>query len=148
MRAPVVLRGPGVPHGSSAALVYLFDLYPTLCELVGVEVPSTAEGRSLVPILRGEQEGVRDAIFTAYLDVQRAVRDERWKLIRYPLSNVNQLFDLDEDPSELRDLSGAAEHAATLARMFELLRREREAFGDRAVLFPPVRGAGPGDRPR
>ena len=39
MRAPLVIAGPGVPQGSSDALVYLFDLYPTLCELLGVPVP-------------------------------------------------------------------------------------------------------------
>jgi len=141
MRAPLVLCGPGVPHGSSDALVYLFDLYPTICELVGVEAPPSVEGRSLVPILRGERDAVRDSIFTAYLDVQRAVRDERWKLIRYPLVNVTQLFDLEADPHEVRDLSGEADRAPVLARMFDLLRRERERFGDRCVLFPPVERA-------
>ena len=138
MRAPLVLRGPGVPHGSSDALVYLFDLYPTLCELVGLEAPPGLEGHSLVPILRGDEERVREALFTAYLHVQRAVRDQRWKLIRYPLVDVTQLFDLEADPHEMHDLAGEEEHADTLARMFKLLQRERERHGDTASLFPPV----------
>lgn len=143
MRAPLVLRGPGIPRGSSDALVYLFDLYPTLCELVGLELPRGLEGQSLVPLMQGEQPRVRESLFTAYLHVQRAVRDERWKLIRYPQANVTQLFDLEEDPHELRDLAGDAEHAATLARMFELLQQERQRFGDDASLFPPVASPAP-----
>ena len=48
---------------------------------------------------------VRDTLFLAYRDVQRAVRDERWKLIVYPKINKLQLFDLHDDPYEMQDLS-------------------------------------------
>lgn len=138
MRAPLVLNGPGVPHGSSDALVYLFDLYPTLCDLLGVETPDHVEGQSLAPIVRGEQDAGRAALYSGYLDVQRAVRDERWKLIRYPLVHVTQLFDLANDPHEVHDLSEEPEYAAQLQRMYTLLRREHRRWGDRAPLAPPV----------
>ena len=82
----------------SAALVYLFDLFPTLAELCGVEVPKTVEGKSLVPILTGKKKAVRDSVFAAYRDVQRMVRTERWKLIAYPKIERTQLFDLAERP--------------------------------------------------
>ena len=124
LRVPLVISGPGVPHGSSGALVYLLDVYPTLCELLGLEIPPGVEGRSLVPILRGGRAQVRDALFSAYLDVQRAVRDERWKLIEYPQAGVTQLFDLARDPDELHDLGGDPELAerrdALRARMAAL----------------------------
>ena len=48
----------------------------------------------VVPVLAGKQNAVRDSLFTAYIDVQRAVRDDRWKLIMYPQINKTQLFDL------------------------------------------------------
>ena len=133
MRAPLILAGPGVPAGSSDALVYLFDLYPTLCDLLGVETPDTVEGRSLAPILRGEASSVRDEIFTAYLDVQRAVRTERWKLIRYPRVDVTQLFDLERDPNEVHDLAGRPEHAERVRELEERLRELQEGLGDPAV---------------
>jgi arylsulfatase A-like enzyme len=53
--------------------------------------------------------------------VQRAVRDERWKLIRYPEANRTQLFDLQSDPNEMNDLGGDPGHAAELQRMTALL---------------------------
>lgn len=120
MRAPLVLAGPGVPHGSSEALVYLHDLYPTVCELLGIEVPDSVEGRSLVPLLEGRGTG-RESIFTAYLDVQRAVRDERFKLITYPQVGLAQLFDLERDPHELEDLFGQPEHEQRTLELVERL---------------------------
>jgi arylsulfatase A-like enzyme len=134
MRAPLVIAGPGIPKGSSKALVYLFDLYPTLCELLGVQVPKSVEGKSLAPIVRGESKAVRDSIFTAYLDIQRAVRDERWKLIRYPNVGVTQLFDLEADPWELNDLSRLPEHSAKVGGLTALLRQWQEDLGDRTKL--------------
>ena len=55
MHVPLVFAGPGVPHGSSNALVYLHDIYPTICDLVGIPVPASLDGQSLLPIVRGRQ---------------------------------------------------------------------------------------------
>jgi arylsulfatase A-like enzyme len=84
----LILRGPGVEGGrASDALVSQIDLFPTLCDLLGIAPPAWLQGRSLMPVLRGESEGVNDAIFGevtyhgAY-DPQRAVRTTRWKYIR------------------------------------------------------------------
>ena len=105
MGCPLVIAGPGIPRGSSDALTYLLDIYPTLCDAVGVTPPESVEGESLRPLWAGEADGVRDTLFTTYEDKMRAVRDERWKLIRYPLINHTQLFDLETDPLELNSLA-------------------------------------------
>jgi len=104
MRTPLLVTGPGFPRGRSEALVYLLDLFPTLCSAAGIDVPSGVEGRDLGPLVRGERRAVRDTLFTAYEDVQRAVTDGPWKLIFYPKIAYTQLFHLTEDPGELRDL--------------------------------------------
>lgn len=134
MHVPLVLAGPGIPKGRSDALVYLMDLFPTFAELGGAKIPESVEGRSLVPIIKGKRKKVRDVLYTAYRDCQRAVRDERWKLIRYPLVDVTQLFDLSKDPLELDNLAGEKRHAATLARMTHLLEKEMARYGDMAPL--------------
>ena len=92
------------------------------------------EGESLAPIVRGEAQSVRDSLFSAYLDVQRAVRDERWKLIRYPHVGVTQLFDLENDPWELKDLAREPEHAARVGELNALLRTWQKELDDRAPL--------------
>lgn len=135
MKAPLILVGPGVAKNARReALVYLLDVFPTVCALTGVEAPQSVEGKSLAPVIRGEREGVRHTLFTAYRNCQRAVRDARYKLIRYPLIDHTQLFDLAADPDERRNLAADPAHAATVARMMkELVRRQRE-FGDKAPL--------------
>ena len=64
MRCPLILRGPGVPRGkSSNALTYVRDLYSTICEFAHVEIPSSADSKALNPIMKGQNEAVRDSIF-------------------------------------------------------------------------------------
>jgi arylsulfatase A-like enzyme len=132
VRVPLVFAGPGVPEGkTSDALVYLFDIFPTLCELAGVEIPEKVEGKSLVSIMQSKTESIRDSLFTAYKRIHRAVRDDRWKLIRYPAIDKTQLFDLKSDPHEMSDLAEDPSYASQVDEMMELLRRwQREVDDD------------------
>ena len=119
IRVPSIFAGPGVPEGKTVdALTYLYDVFPTVCELTAVACPDTVEGRSLVPLMHGSAERVRETVFAAYRDIQRTVSDGRWKLIRYYVSeetgagtNRIQLFDVANDPGETTELSALPEHA-------------------------------------
>ena len=121
MGCPLLIAGPGIPRGESAALTYLYDIFPTLCGLTELTPPEGVEGQDLAPVWAGERAGVRDSLFLTYEDKMRAVRDERYKLIRYPLIDHEQLFDLATDPHELNDLSGEADQAERVAAMRTLL---------------------------
>jgi arylsulfatase A-like enzyme len=134
MHVPLVIAGPGVPKGRSDALVYLMDLFPTFCDFAGATPPQPIEGRSLAPVIRGKAAKVRDALYTAYRECQRAVRDDRWKLIRYPQVNVTQLFDLRADPRELTNLADKPEHAGKVKEMLALLKKEMAAYDDPVAL--------------
>lgn len=131
-KSPLVLAGPGIPQGQSAALVYLFDLFPTICDLAGAATPEVIEGRSLLPIVMGQKASVRDTLFCAYRDCQRMVRDERWKLIEYNAAGVRntQLFDLAHDPDELHNLAADPQSRDQLARLRKLLAAARQEYGD------------------
>lgn len=134
MKSPLLFAGPKVPRGSSDALVYLLDIFPTICELVGTEVPAGLDGKSLVSVMRGESSGVRETLCTAYRDVQRAIRDDRWKLIRYLQINQAQFFDLKNDPDERINLAGEPGQAARIGRLMELLERQQAQWGDKTPL--------------
>jgi len=137
VRVPLIFHGPGIPKGrKSDALCYLLDVYPTVCELTGVAIPSTVEGRSLLPVISGKEKTVRDAVFGAYRDVQRMVRDGRWKLIYYPKANRTQLFDLDQDPEEMKDLSSDANFAAKLGELRAKLTTLQQQAGDPLIQDP------------
>lgn len=67
----------------------------------------------------------------------RAVRDDRWKLIRYPQVNQTQLFDLKTDPDERTNLAGDPAHAAKITELTALLEKEMQHDGDLAPLTVP-----------
>ena len=137
MKAPLVFAGPGIPRGASEALVYLLDIYPTICELAGTPPPANIDGRSFRGVLAGETKTARDHLFLSYMSVQRAWRDARWKVIRYPQVNVTQLFDLASDPDEMRDLAGDPAHTSRVSEILVKLQTAQAKFGDNLPLIVP-----------
>lgn len=135
MHVPLVFAGAGIQKGETRSLVYLMDVFPTLCELTSIAPPAELEGRSLRPVVEGEMPRVREYLFTAYGEAaQRAVTDERWKLIRYPQIDKTQLFDLANDPREQHDLAGDPRRAAEQARLLAELAAQQRTWGDTAPL--------------
>jgi arylsulfatase A-like enzyme len=135
---PLVMRGPGVAKGAkNGAQCYLRDLFPTACEFAGIAIPETVEGKSLVPVLQGKVEGVYSEVFGYFTDTQRGIRDDRYKLIRYPKANVTQLFDLRDDPGELRNLAGDPRYKDRVAAMLARLKAEQKKWGDELDLGTP-----------
>jgi N-sulfoglucosamine sulfohydrolase len=85
----MLMRGPGGFTGGKVidAMVTHLDVYPTLCEVAGVETPEWCEGKSLMPLIRGEQATLHDEIFAettyhAAYQPHRSIRTERYKYIR------------------------------------------------------------------
>ncbi len=98
-------------------LVCLADVMPTLLDLLGIEVPDTVTGRSML-------RRPRDHLYGEFGEGElssRMIRSGRFKLIYYPAGNHRQLFNLEDDPQELADLAGQPEHAGVLARLEGLL---------------------------
>jgi arylsulfatase A-like enzyme len=135
VKPPLFIAGPGIPHGHSDALVYLYDLFPTICDLAGAKTPDVVEGKSLMPVVLGKQPRVRDYLFGAYSDIQRMVRDERWKLYEFHVDGQRHtlLFDLKNDPEELKNLADDPSHAEIRVKLEQQLAAERAAFGDPVV---------------
>ena len=132
VRVPLIFRGPGIVRGAQHdALCYLLDVFPTLCEIMGVSPPGSVEGQSLGPVLRGGA-APRRALFCAYRSCQRMVRTREWKLIAYHAGGEahTQLFDISRDPWEMRNLAGERDHGARLGHMRALLREHMASAGD------------------
>jgi arylsulfatase A-like enzyme len=132
VKPPLVIAGPGIPHGQSDALVYLYDLFPTICEYAQAPIPAIVEGKSLAPIIRGESTDVRPYLFAAYRDWQRMCRDKRWKLLEYVVGDQHhtQLFDLANDPDEMKNLADQSSSAEVLTRLRAQLTHLAKNFGD------------------
>lgn len=132
LRVPFLVRGPGVPASARiAAPVYLQDAMATALDLAGAEPSPHDDFRSLLPLLRNDPAApVRDAVYGAYLDLQRAVVHGGWKLILYPQAKVARLYHLAEDPAERADLADDPAHAERKKALFARLRELQREFDD------------------
>ena len=107
---------------------------PTLLQVAGAEPLGKAQGRSLLPLLKGDTKGWRtsflierfsDKVFPRVADMgYQAVRTDRWKYIHYrELTDADELYDLVSDPYELKNLFSDPAHRAEVATMHAELRR-------------------------
>jgi arylsulfatase A-like enzyme len=114
LSVPFAVRGPGAPLGRGIdphTLVAGVDLFPTVCDLLGVAPPPGLPGRALGPLLRGEVRSHHEAIFAEVLVEGRAVRVGDHKLIRFRGEpDRGQLFDLAADPFERQNLFESSAH--------------------------------------
>lgn len=132
MRVPLIIAGPGIPAGrDTSALTCLPDLYPTLCDLAAIPCPSDLDGFSLRPLWTETKQKVRDSLFLPFTEIQRAVLDERWKLICYPQIAHFELFDLQSDPHERTNLIDNAACAAEHLRLIQLMKSWQVRTGDK-----------------
>lgn len=137
VRVPVIIAGPAVPKGKiSEAMIYLYDLYPTLCNICNLPMPEGIDGKNLYPVIKGEVAGYRESLYTVYRNTVRAVRTTDWKLIRYPQQNYTQLFNLKNDPLEINNLAYITEYQNKVTEMTALLKEEYKASGDTMNLNP------------
>ena len=140
---PLILAGPGIPRNQRRdALVATCDIFPTLCDLVDIDKPSSIEGRSMTPLLRHPGATTRECIYLAYREYQRAVVESRYKLIEYVQvtqkgktvgTRETQLFDLKEDPWETTNLARDPAHGSTRRRMQGKLLQLRQEYDDGTV---------------
>jgi choline-sulfatase len=110
--------------------VYLHSTFATTCELAGIVIPETVEFPSLLPLIRGEKTELHNAIFGSYRDFQRMVRTKEFKLIRYPHINKIQLFNVKEDPWEIKNLSGNPQYAEIISNLNVKLKQLQKQVGD------------------
>ncbi|RYX86195.1 DUF229 domain-containing protein [bacterium] len=126
-RIPFLLRWPGrVPVHATDALLSTVDILPTLCGLLDLETPATAEGIDLSAIAKGDDGPQPEAVLlqgTGAIAIWedghewRALRNKQYTYARYLVDGHELLFDHQNDPFELHNLATEPAHAATLERL-------------------------------
>ena len=128
---PLIFYGAGIPARQVCTTpCYLRDLYPTTCELAGIDIPVTVQGKSLKPAFEDHTAHMYDEVFAHFRNSQRMVRTDRWKFICYPIAGKEQLFDLKQDPFERKNLINSSDHAAIAATLRTKLLTWRKSHND------------------
>ncbi len=137
IHVPLIFKGPKIPTGQKRdALCYLFDVMPTICDLTDNPTPPTSDGKSLVNVIRDNKNKPYTYQYFAYTDTQRAVQDERFKLIEYAHKGkrFTQLFDLNTDPHELRNLIDNPQYSQHKDRLKAKLKHLKQKYRDKTTL--------------
>jgi arylsulfatase A-like enzyme len=150
LRMPLLVRWPASikPGAVNEKMVLNIDFAPTLLELAGVKPPAEMQGRSFKPLLEGQPapDDWRTSMYYRYyhypahhrVQPHYGVRTERHKLIYFPLTKFWELFDLEKDPGEMRNVYADEQYADIVRRLKEELTRLRTHYGDDDSHQPPA----------
>jgi choline-sulfatase len=134
VRVPFFVVGPTVTAGATIdEPVYLQDIMPTTLELAGVDKPEHVEFNSVLPLLGGETSHYPE-IYGGYLDKQRSIRTEQYKLIVYPKAEKIRLYDIQADPLEMNDLAEDVSKQSIVKDLFARLQKLQASLNDRVDL--------------
>jgi N-acetylglucosamine-6-sulfatase len=128
IRIPMVARYPRLikPGSKAREMALNIDIGPTFLDLAGVKVPSNMHGRSLAPVMRGAASNWRKSFLMEYFEEKQfprvpgyqGVRTERWKYTHYTgLEGMDELYDIQADPEEMKNVIGDAASQSALKEM-------------------------------
>ncbi len=122
-RVPFLVSAPGFESGRTMSLVELMDVYPTVCDLLGVDVPETVQGHSLRPVLLDSKARVRDATFSLDGKKGQSIRTDQWAYIRYK-DGSEELYDMEADPGQFTNLVATADAVAKKSELEQILKEK------------------------
>ena len=145
-RIPMIVRGPknsGIQPGTVVDQpVCLEDVMPTCLDIAGINIPESVDGRSILPLLRGERAEWRDHLHIEHAPKHQTVTDGKEKFVWLVATGEEQFFDLTQDPNETRNRINDPDCAARIDRwrslLIEKLRDRPEGFTDGDKLIPGV----------
>lgn len=122
IHVPLLAAGPDLPSGTEVSSdIYLQDIMATSLSLAGIEKPDFVDFNSFLNLANGvaSELPLPNGVYGAYMDTQRMIRKDGFKLILYPRNRELLLFDLNADPLEMNDLSDNPQYAAKIRNLFE-----------------------------
>ncbi len=139
LRVPLMIKPTGeFERGRNDSYVYLFDIFPTLCEMLDLPVPDSVNGSSFKQVVDNTTRIARKELFAAYRNLQRCYKDDTYKIIEYYVNGgcTTQLFDIVNDPHELENLAENNDYSLLLESMREKLYEARVRYNDPTIIFP------------
>lgn len=133
IRVPLIFSGVGIEKGAKKdSLVFLSDIFPTVCDLLEIDIPETVNSKSFAKVLKGDSETAREYLYLAYTDRIRGMRKDGFKYIehRYKGKHTEALFQLEKDPFEMSNLVGNAEYSDKVLEFQKLIQEESLVSGE------------------
>lgn len=141
MQTPLLIRWPGHIHKSTVTneMVQNIDFAPTILDIAGVKIPNSIQGISLKPLITGEQKKLsRKYLYYHYYEFVRdhtviphlAIRSERYKLIYFYTADEWELYDLQKDPEEQKNLIKSPQHKKIIEQLKRELLKLRDKYDD------------------
>ena len=126
-RTVMIISTPDIKKGQvTDALVELVDIYPSLCELVGIKVPSCIEGTSFIPLIKEPAHPWKEAVFSQ-IGGASTIRTKDYRLIKHKNDSLVELFDHVLDPGENINVANKPEYIEIQNALLNQLERGWEA---------------------
>jgi arylsulfatase A-like enzyme len=152
IRVPMIIAGPGVPKGKKyEGFNYLSDIAPTLYDYLQIKPPASVEAKSLMPVFADPSRKLRTELYNVYGHWSRSIKtSDGFKLILYNVDGVlhTQLFDLKNDPWEMKDLSTDPKYSGRIKDMRAALKAEMASTHDDLNIDLPDWGRKEGQKSR
>jgi arylsulfatase A-like enzyme len=139
VRVPLIMAGPGIAENNrNKAFVYLYDIFPTLCEKVGIDVPDSVDGKSFAQLLDGKHgDKFRDELYLIFDEFVRGVKDDNYKLIEYRNGDTEDdkwtfLYNLKNDPWEKENLAECDGYKDKINEMREKIINHRDEWEEQS----------------
>ena len=139
VRIPLIMAGPEIAENMrNDAYVYLYDIFPTLCDKVGIDVPASVDGKSFAHLLDGKHgEIFRDELYLIFDKFVRGVKDDNYKLIEYRNGDNDEdkwtfLYDIKNDSWETINLATDESYKEKVAEMREKILRHRDEWEEQS----------------
>lgn len=139
-RTPLIIKWPGVTKqkSTSSMMVQNLDFAETILDMAGLPVPADMQGKSFVPILKGTQKAsLHDALYYHFYENLEhkvakhiGVRTDRYKLIYFYENNEWELYDLEKDPREMKNLYGNPSYKTVAEMMKNQLQKAQNQYKD------------------
>lgn len=132
MRVPLIISGPNIPKNKAVdELVYMQDAMATTLDIIDSPHIKDVSYKSLLPLIDGDVNSARDAVYGGYIEFQRMIRTKDYKMLIYPKAGVVRLYDIANDPHEIYDIASDPNSKELLKALFLEFQELQEEVGDK-----------------